>query len=101
MEERKADLDSTLIRRGLQATTFREMAEFAGTIEDRPLDRLVTELPSLARLSEMKFSVARSVIRRRSRTLPPLERERLRRVADEIAAGVESHVAARIRAMFI
>lgn len=101
MNERTPDLDSTLIRRGNQATTFREMTEFAETIENRPLDKLLDELPSLARLSDMKFSVARAVIRRRSRTLEPLEREQLRRDADAVAARTESHIAARIRAVFL
>ena len=60
------DFDSTLIRRGALATTFYEMAAFAETLEDRPLDKLLAELPGIASLSDMKFSLARQVIRRRA-----------------------------------
>jgi hypothetical protein len=94
------DFDSTLIRRGVQAATFPEMAEYAATLETRPLDKLLAELPSLALLSDMKFSLTKVVIRRRLRLLAPVEREQLRIYAEEIASGTGSAIAARIRALF-
>jgi len=94
------DLDSTLIRRGVRAATFSEMAEFARTVERRPLDKLLAELPGIAALSEMKFSLARQVIRRRSRELAAIDREQLRVFAEEIAAGAPALVANRIREIF-
>jgi hypothetical protein len=94
------DLDSTLIRRGVHAATYTDMAEFAETIEFRPLDKLLAELPGIASLSEMKFSLARQVIRRRVRTLNPADREQLRVLADEIAEGAPPAIGTRIRAMF-
>ena len=94
------DFDSTLIRRGVQAATFPEMAEFAVTVEKRPLDKLLAELPRLAQLSDMKFSLARQVIRRRARDLAPVEREQLEMHAEEIAATAAAGVADRIRGLF-
>ena len=96
-EAATVDFDSTLIRRGVQAATFPEMAEFASIVEARPLDKLLEELPRLAQLSEMKFLLARQVIRRRMRTLPAVEREQLRLYAEEIAGSTGVAVAARIR----
>jgi phosphoserine phosphatase len=94
------DFDSTLIRRAVKAATFNEMAEFAATLENRPLDKLLADLPGIAGLSEMKFSLARQVIRRRSRELSAIDREQLRAFAEEIAAGAPAVVAARIRELF-
>jgi hypothetical protein len=94
------DLDSTLIRRGLQAATYTDMAGFAETIESRPLDKLLAELPGIASLSEMKFSLARQVIRRRARTLDPVDRDQLRVLACEIAERAPAEIATRIQAIF-
>lgn len=95
------DFDTTLVRRGLKAATFSEMAEFAQTVETRPLDKLLTELPAIASLSEMKFSLARQVIRRRARFLGDRHREQLRILADEIAEEAPVLVASRIREIFV
>ena len=94
------DFDSTLIRRGTQATTFGQMADFADRLERRPLDKLLTELPGLAQLSEMKFKLARQVIRRRARDLEGVDREQLRTLAMEIARSVPAAIAERIKAIF-
>jgi hypothetical protein len=94
------DLDSTLIRRAVKASTFSEMAEFAEMVERRPLDKLLSDLPGIAALSEMKFSLARQVIRRRARYLGSLYQEQLRILAGEIAENAPAGVAARIREIF-
>ena len=94
------DFDSTLIRRAVKAATFNEMAEFAVSVETRPLDKLLADLPGIASLSEMKFSHARQVIRRRSRELTAVDRDQLRVLAEEIAAAAPSLVASRIREIF-
>ena len=94
------DFDTTLLRRGVKAATFSEMAEFAETVERRPLDKLLTELPGIAMLSEMKFNLARQVIRRRAKFLGSLHHEQLRILADEIAADAPALVASRIRELF-
>lgn len=94
------DLDSTLIRRGLSAATFSEMAEFAKTVENRPVEKLLAELPGIAAMSDDKFNLARTVIRRRVRFLGNLQREQLRVLAEEIAETAPGAVAARIRDLF-
>ena len=94
------DLDSTLIRRGLQATTISEMTRFVSTMEERPLDKLLVDLPGFALLSETKFSLARAVLRRRVRALDEVDRQQLRTFAFEIASETEPEVAERIRTLF-
>jgi phosphoserine phosphatase len=94
------DLDSTLVRRGVQAATLTEMAVFVDTLQGRPLDKLLAELPGLAALSEMKFSLARQVIRRRVRSLSRIDREQLRALAHEVADATGGETGEKIRAMF-
>ena len=94
------DFDSTLIRRGTQATTISELSQFVATIEERPLDRLLDELPSLAQMTNSKFDLARAVLRRRARDLAPVEREQLQLHAEEVAARNKDDVAVRIRSLF-
>ncbi|MDQ3281524.1 MAG: hypothetical protein M3Q69_08930 [Acidobacteriota bacterium] len=94
------DFDSTLIRNGLQATTIREMTNFVATMEQRPLDKLLTDLPGFALFSETKFSLARAVLRRRVRDLSEIDRQQLRTFAMEIARESEAEVAERIRGLF-
>jgi cob(I)alamin adenosyltransferase len=94
------DFDSTLIRSGIQATTISELSQFVATMEKRPLDRLLEDLPGLASLSNSKFDLARSVLRRRARDLAPVEREQLQIHAEEVAVGTDDEVAFRIRSLF-
>ncbi|HEX7151741.1 MAG TPA: hypothetical protein VF618_09660 [Thermoanaerobaculia bacterium] len=100
MATQTEQFDSTLIRRGINAATFQEMAEFAHTLEDRPLDKLLGDLPGFARFSETKFNLARQVLRRRVKTLPDVEREQLRLFAVEVASETGTDVTARIDAIF-
>jgi hypothetical protein len=93
--------DSTLIRRGRNALTFSEMAQFAETLSNRPLTKLLEELPELARLSTAKFNLATITLRRRIRSEAPVDQIQLRAIANEIAATVDEPVAARrIRDLF-
>jgi hypothetical protein len=94
------DFDSTLIRRGFQAATFTEMEEFVETLQERPLDKLLAELPRLAALSEMKFNLARQVIRRRARSLSHVDREQLCVLGREVADAAGGETGEKIRAMF-
>lgn len=95
-----ADFDTTLIRSGIHATTISELSQFVATIESRPLDRLLSELPGFALFSNSKFDLARSVVRRRAHALPAVEREQLRIHAEEVAARTDQDVAQRIRTLF-
>jgi len=94
------DFDSTLIRRGVNATTMSEMQLFVDTIHHRPLDKLLTDLPGLAKLSDMKFILAKQVLRKRLAELRGVEREQLRILADEVASGSSVWIADRIRRIF-
>lgn len=95
------DLDSTLVRRGRQATSFADMVAFAQSVHDRPFDKLLEELPLLARLSDTKFNLATRVLRRRFMTESPANQHRLRTVGQEVASTVSSDwVAGRIRSIF-
>ena len=95
-----ADFDTTLIRSGIHATTISELTKFVGIIETRPLDRLLSELPGFAQFSNSKFDLARSVVRRRARALPEVEREQLRIHAEEVASTTDTDVAQRILTLF-
>ncbi len=94
------DLDSTLIRRGLAAATFSDMADFVETIQHRPLDKLLTELPALAELSNTKFNLARQAFRQRARTLERSDYEQLRMMAYEVADDAGAEVGEKIRSLF-
>jgi phosphoserine phosphatase len=94
------DFDSTLIRRGTRATTMSEMQLFVDAIQTRPLDKLLTDLPGLAKLSDMKFILAKQVLRRRLKALNAAEREQLRIMADEVAGSASVWLAERIKRIF-
>jgi hypothetical protein len=94
--------DSTLIRRGTEASTFKDMVEYAETLENRPVIRLLEELPGLAALSESKFHLAVHVLRRRFRKEAEVDRLQLTILAREIAESVEQpEIAGRIRSIFV
>ena len=95
------DFDSTLIRQGRDAVTFADMAEFAHTLESRPIATLLNELPDLARLSDPKFTLAIKILRRRFDHESEVDQQQLRTFAEEIADSVpETGTASRIRRMF-
>jgi hypothetical protein len=94
------DFDTTLIRSGIQATTISELSKFVTAMEERPLDRLLSDLPGFALFSNSKFDLARAVFRRRIRTLAPVERLQLKIHAEEVAAHADAEVGERIRALF-
>jgi hypothetical protein len=85
---------------GMQATTISEMTHFVETMDRRPLDELLQELPVFAAFSETKFTLARAVLRRRLRTLDEMDREQLRVLATEVVSAEKTDVAQRITAIF-
>ena len=94
-------LNTTLVLKGAQATTFRDMEDFADNVESRPLDKLLGDLNGLVRLPDTKFELARLVLRRRLRELGDVEREQLRLFAEEVASGADAEAAERIRSVFV
>jgi hypothetical protein len=101
MQEEEVDGDSTVVRSGRRAMTYSDMVAFADSIEDRPLQRILEDLPGIATLSDSKFRIASNVLRRRFRLESPVDQIQLRVVADEIASNIEDRsVAKRIREVF-
>lgn len=101
MADQQMDLDSTLVRRGQNAMTYTDMVAFAESVETRPLARLLEDLPGIAGLSDSKFRIASTVLRRRFQLESPIEQIQLRVIADEIASAVDDRtVANRIRDVF-
>ena len=101
MAEQEMDLDSTLVRRGQNAMTYTDMVAFAESVETRPLAKLLEELPGIAGLSDSKFRIASTVLRRRFQLESPIEQIQLRVIADEIASAIGDRVVAnRIRDVF-
>jgi hypothetical protein len=95
------EFDSTLIRRGKDATTFSEMAEFARTVHERPLATLIEELPQIARLSETKFHLAANILKNRFRAQSSSDQIELRRLGFQVANRTSAlSVADRIRSIF-
>jgi hypothetical protein len=56
---------STLVHRGLSALTFSEMAAFVHDIETRPLARLLSDLPGLLGLPDLKYQLVVMVLRKK------------------------------------
>jgi hypothetical protein len=101
MPKMEDDYKSTLIRQGEDATTFRDMVAFAASVETRPLDKLLHELPELGQLSDTKFQLAAQVLRRRFRKETPADQKQLLTYAEEIAGSVtEPELSERIRSIF-
>jgi hypothetical protein len=95
------DFDSTLIRRAKHVDTVQEFAEFADTLERRPITKLLGELPALAKISKNQFLLATRVIRRRYFQQPTGEQFELQSVGLEIAAEVlDADTSAQIRSVF-
>ena len=81
--------------------TYSDMVAFAESVEVRPLGKLLEDLPGIASLSDSKFRIASTVLRRRFQLESPIEQSQLRVIADEIASAVEDRVVAnRIRDVF-
>jgi hypothetical protein len=81
--------------------TYSDMVAFAESVEVRPLGKILEDLPGIASLSDSKFRIASTVLRRRFQLESPIEQIQLRVIADEIASAVEDRtVANRIRDVF-
>jgi hypothetical protein len=58
------DSSSTLVHQGKNALTFTEMAAFVRDIEARPLPRLLSDLPGLMVLPDLKHQLVVMVLRK-------------------------------------
>jgi hypothetical protein len=64
-EQEPEDSSSTLVHQGKNALTFTEMAAFVRDIEARPLQRLLSDLPGLLVLPDLKFQLVVMVLRKK------------------------------------
>ena len=64
-EQEPEDSSSTLVHQGKNALTFTEMAAFVRDIEARPLPRLLTDLPGLLVLPDLKHQLVVMVLRKK------------------------------------
>ncbi|HEX6179528.1 MAG TPA: hypothetical protein VF057_14285 [Thermoanaerobaculia bacterium] len=94
------EFDSTLVKRGRKASTFADMVAFAQSVHERPFERLLEELPQLARLSDTKFNLATRVLRRRFEAESEATQMQLREFGEKVASLSTPWVATRIRAIF-
>lgn len=66
MSEQEPDhSSSTLVGQGRNALTFTEMAAFVRDIEARPLQRLLSDLPGLMVLPDLKHQLVVMVLRKK------------------------------------
>jgi hypothetical protein len=93
-DEEPGDSGSTLVHRGLSAMTFSEMASFVHDIEERPLARLVSDLPGLLALTDAKYQLVQMVLRKKTKEGAP-EREPLLARLRELASDADETVSAR------
>lgn len=99
--DRQEEFASTLVRRGKDAMTYSDMVAFAESVETRPLSKVLEDLPGIAALSDSKFRIASTVLRRRFQLESPIEQIQLRVIADEIASAIDDRIVAnRIRDVF-
>jgi hypothetical protein len=85
MSEREPS--SSVVIRGMDATTFEQMEAFVDDLQQRPLERLLKDLPRLARLSSTKFALVSYVIKRKFDSAPTQEREAMRASIQTSAAA--------------
>lgn len=78
---------SSVVLRGIDARTFSEMESFVKDLEQRPVERLLRDLPELAELSPTKVSLISYVIHGKYRASEAEERDRMR---ESVAATFEA-----------
>ena len=85
-EQERDDSSSTLVGQGKNALTFTEMAAFVRDIEARPLPRLLTDLPGLLVLPDLKYQLVVMVLRKKVKD-GSVEREPILARLSELRSG--------------
>lgn len=83
----KPNIDSSVVIKGLDATTFNEMETFVKDLEERPIERLFRDLPQFAELSATKFQLVSYVLSGKYRQASSDEKTQMK-------ALVEAHLGA-------
>lgn len=93
----RRELSSSVVIRGLDATTFAQMEHFVDDLEAQPLDRLLRDLPKLARLSTTKFALVSYVIAGKFKNAPEGEKKVIRNsVQNAVAAELDAETRKRL-----
>ncbi|HET7711952.1 MAG TPA: hypothetical protein VFL80_08475 [Thermoanaerobaculia bacterium] len=74
----RRDVSSSVVIRGLDATTFAQMEDFVNDLEGQPLERLLRDLPKLAKLSSTKFALVSYVVAGKFRAADQAQKESIR-----------------------
>ena len=79
MEKKDLDMSlpapaSSVVMKAIDATTFSDMESFVKDLESRPIERLLKELPNLAKLPPAKVSLVSYVISGKYRQADPATR---------------------------
>jgi hypothetical protein len=61
------DDDSTMVRRGKAAFSLTDMSKFVKDLQDRPIAKLIDDLPGLLDLPEAKFALVSLALVKRMR----------------------------------
>jgi len=87
-EKRRTPVDtSSVVIRGIDATTFSDMEAFVVDLESRSVERLMRDLPQLAQMSATKVSLVSYVVTAKYRASDDLDKRKMR---ESVAATFES-----------
>lgn len=90
---------SSVVIRAIDARTFSEMESFVKDLESRPTERLLRDLPQLAKLSETKVSLVSYVIAGKYRASDAAEKNKIKDSMTGWMSVSEPEVRERISAM--
>ncbi|HET7433623.1 MAG TPA: hypothetical protein VFN10_02805 [Thermoanaerobaculia bacterium] len=91
---------SSVVIRAIDARTFTQMESFVKDLESRPIDRLLRDLPELAKLSDTKVSLVSYVLAGKYRASETNDKHKIKdSMTGWIAAVTDDEVRERISAM--
>lgn len=80
---------SSVVMKAIDATTFTEMEAFVKDLENRPIERLLKDLPHLATLATTKVSLVSYVIAGKYKAADAAERTAIRDAIQSTASQLE------------
>lgn len=93
----KTNIDSSVVIRGLGASTFSEMETFVQDLEERPIERLFRDLPQFAELSATKFQLVSYLLAGKYRQASSDEKAKMKSLTEmHLAAAPEGEARERI-----
>jgi hypothetical protein len=83
------DKPSSIVMRGIDASTFSELQAFTEDLESRPVDRLLKDIAELVQPSESKAQIVGYVIATKFRHAPVHERDKILESLDVTIRGLK------------